>query len=116
VKKSVIFEARFPQFPPKSTYKVSLNAKPLQKYVATRVEMTDYPAFRAKGYDCGSGPTESFCSCLTRRLKGRGMRWNGDNAESIMALLQASITPTNGKDTGNHKKSPHSTPLNKLAH
>ena len=60
--------------------------KSLQKYVATRVEMTDYPAFRAKGYDCGSGPTESFCGCLTRRLKGRGMRWDGDNAESIMAL------------------------------
>ena len=66
--------------------------KSLQKYIATRVEMTDYPAFRAKGYDCGSGPTESFCGSLTRRLKGRGMRWDGDNAESIMAL--ASIDHT----------------------
>ena len=64
----------------------------LQKYVATRVEMTDYPAFRAKGYDCGSGPTESFCGCLTRRLKGRGMRWDGDNAESIMALASIYYT------------------------
>jgi hypothetical protein len=61
-------------------------AKALQKYVAARVEMTDYPAFRAKGYDCGSGPTESFCGCLTRRLKGRGMRWDGDNAEAVMAI------------------------------
>jgi hypothetical protein len=60
--------------------------KSLQKYVAARVEMTDYPAFRAKGYDCGSGPTESFCGCLTRRLKGRGMRWDGDNAEAVMAI------------------------------
>jgi hypothetical protein len=67
--------------------------KGLQKYVATRVEMTDYPAFRARGYDCGSGPTESFCGCLTRRLKGRGMRWDGDNAEAIMAL--SSIYYTN---------------------
>jgi len=66
--------------------------KSLQKYVATRVEMTDYPAFRAKGYDCGSGPTESFCGCLTRRLKGRGMRWDGDNAESIMALASIYYT------------------------
>ncbi len=66
--------------------------KSLQKYVATRVEMTDYPAFRAKGYDCGSGPTESFCGCLTRRLKGRGMRWDGDNAESIMALASVYYT------------------------
>jgi hypothetical protein len=60
--------------------------KSLQKFVAARVEMTDYPAFRDKGYDCGSGPTESFCGSLTRRLKGRGMRWDGDNAESIMAI------------------------------
>ncbi len=30
--------------------------------------------------------------------------------------LTSAITPTNGKDIGNHKKSPHSTPLNKLAH
>ena len=66
--------------------------KSLQKYIATRVEMTDYPAFRAKGYDCGSGPTESFCGCLTRRLKGRGMRWDGDNAESIMALASIYYT------------------------
>lgn len=67
--------------------------KSLQKYVALRVEMTDYPAFRAKGYDCGSGPTESFCGCLTRRLKGRGMRWDGDNAEAVMAI--ASVYYTN---------------------
>jgi len=58
----------------------------LRQYVGKRVAMTDYPTFRDKGYDCGSGPTESFCGCLTRRLKGRGMRWDQDNAEAIMAL------------------------------
>jgi hypothetical protein len=66
--------------------------KSLQKYVAARVEMTDYPSFRARGYDCGSGPTESFCGCLTRRLKGRGMRWDGDNAEAIMAIASVYYT------------------------
>ncbi len=66
--------------------------KSLQKYVATRVEMTDYPSFREKGYDCGSGPTECFCGCLTRRLKGRGMRWDGENAESVMALASIYYT------------------------
>ena len=58
----------------------------LREYVAKRVDMTDYPRFRELGYDCGSGPTESFCGCLTARLKGRGMRWDKDNAEGIMAL------------------------------
>jgi len=58
----------------------------LRSYVHKRVDMTDYPTYRRKGYDCGSGPTESFCGTLTARLKGRGMRWDRDNAEAIMAL------------------------------
>jgi len=58
----------------------------LRQYVGNRIDMTDYPTYRQKGYDCGSGPTESFCGTLTKRLKGRGMRWDLDNAESIMAL------------------------------
>ena len=58
----------------------------LREYVAKRVNMTDYPRFRQAGYDCGSGPTESFCGTLTVRLKGRGMYWDKDNAEAIMAL------------------------------
>ena len=60
--------------------------KSLRQYVGKRVNMTDYPSFRAAGYDCGSGPTESFCGTLTSRLKGRGMRWDKNNAESMMAL------------------------------
>jgi len=58
----------------------------LRQYVAKRVDMTDYPSYRQMGYDCGSGPTESFCGTLTQRLKGRGMHWDDENAESIMAL------------------------------
>jgi len=56
-------------------------------YVGKRVAMTDYPAFRQLGYDCGSGPTESCCGTLTARLKGPGMRWDADNAEAVMALV-----------------------------
>jgi hypothetical protein len=58
----------------------------LRDYVGKRVNMTDYPSYRKLGYDCGSGPTESFCKTLTVRLKGRGMHWDKDNAEAIMAL------------------------------
>ena len=58
----------------------------LRDYVAKRVNMTDYPSYRKIGYDCGSGPTESFCGTLTKRLKGRGMQWDKNNAESMMAL------------------------------
>jgi hypothetical protein len=60
--------------------------KSLRDCVGKRVAMTDYPTFRQVGYDCGSGPTESLCGTLTDRLKGPGMRWDNDNAESMMAL------------------------------
>lgn len=65
----------------------------LANYVARRVEMLDYPTFRAKGYEIGSGPTEAFCKTLTARLKGPGMRWDRPNAEGMMAL--ASIRSSN---------------------
>lgn len=51
-----------------------------------RIVLTDYPAFREQGYDCGSRPTESLCGTLTDRLKDSGMRRDRDNAESMMAL------------------------------
>jgi len=60
--------------------------KALRKYIGSRVDMTDYPTFRELGYDCGSGPTESVCGRLTKRLKGSGMRWESPNAEAMMAL------------------------------
>jgi hypothetical protein len=58
----------------------------LMHYVAPRREMLAYPRHQQRGWDLGSGPTESMCKALTRRLKGRGMRWASDNAEALMAL------------------------------
>ena len=58
----------------------------LLHYVSERRAMILYPAFAAKGWQIGSGPTESCCKTLTQRLKGSGMRWDADNAEAIMAL------------------------------
>jgi hypothetical protein len=34
----------------------------------------------------GSGPTEPMCKTTTKRLKGVGMRGDGDNAEALTAL------------------------------
>ncbi len=58
----------------------------LRDYISKRIAMTDYPTFIEQGFDIGSGPTESFCGCLTLRLKGPGMRWDKDNAQAVMAL------------------------------
>jgi len=58
----------------------------LQRYVAERTAMLDYPGFKAKDWDIGSGPTEGACKTLTTRLKGGGKKWDESNAEAIMAL------------------------------
>jgi len=58
----------------------------LMRYLIERREKVDYASFRAAGYDVGSGPTESMCKSLSRRMKGIGMRWSGKNAESMVAL------------------------------
>jgi hypothetical protein len=58
----------------------------LMGYVAERRENVRYPEFRRRGWQIGSGPTEAQCKTSTQRLKGRGRRWNSENAESIMAL------------------------------
>ena len=54
--------------------------------MAKRKETILYPGFLARGRQIGSGPTEAMCKTTTARLKGSGMRWDGINAEAIMAL------------------------------
>ena len=61
-------------------------AEQVLNYVTDRREMIQYPKFLELGRQIGSGRTESMCQATTQRIKGRGMRWDGDNAESIMAL------------------------------
>jgi hypothetical protein len=58
----------------------------LMNYLAERREMIRYVQFEQNGWDIGSGPTESQCKATTRRIKGRGMRWNSINAEALMSL------------------------------
>jgi hypothetical protein len=58
----------------------------LMRYLIERKEKVDYASFRAAGYDIGSGPTESMCKSLSRRMKGIGMRWKAKNAEALLAL------------------------------
>ena len=58
----------------------------LMHYVAERRQLMDYPRCERMGWDVGSGSTESMCGAMTRRLKQRGMRWDRDNAEAMMAL------------------------------
>jgi len=58
----------------------------LMQYSAERRDMIRYPEYRAKHWQIGSGPTEAECKTTTQRVKGRGRRWNSENAEAMMAL------------------------------
>jgi hypothetical protein len=55
-------------------------------YVASRQEMIRYDECDRRGWDVGSGPTESMCGVITDRIKGRGRRWDLDHAQALMAL------------------------------
>jgi hypothetical protein len=58
----------------------------LLHYVAERKEMICYKELEALGCHIGTGTIESMCGVVPLRLKGVGKRWDGDNAEAIMAL------------------------------
>jgi hypothetical protein len=58
----------------------------LLNYMSDRGDMIRYPEFQEMGRQIGSGPTESMCKATRQRVKGRGMRWNSDNAEALMAI------------------------------
>lgn len=58
----------------------------LLNFVSRRKEMIRYPSFRDRGWQIGSGPTESQCKLCTKRLKGYGRRWDRPNATAVAAL------------------------------
>ena len=58
----------------------------LLNYVSERRDMINYPQFQKRHWQMGSGPTESRCKTSTQRLKGRGRRWNKQNAQALAAL------------------------------
>lgn len=58
----------------------------LQGYFEANEHRTDYPRYRERGWDIGSGPTESGCKMLGARLKASGMRWVPEGAEAVAAL------------------------------
>jgi uncharacterized protein UPF0236 len=47
---------------------------------------TDYPTYRRRGWDIGSGPTEAGCKIIGERLKGSGMRWVESGAAAVGTL------------------------------
>lgn len=64
-------------------------------YFSNNEHRSDYPSYRAHGWDLGSGPTEAACKRVGARLKGSGMRWSELGAAEVVPLraLYLSGTP-----------------------
>jgi hypothetical protein len=72
--------------PPGTSAEVREGFRKLVGYFEHNRHRTDYPSYRAKGWDIGSGPTEAGCKIIGERLKGSGMRWVEDGAATVAAL------------------------------
>ncbi len=59
----------------------------LLKYLRPRTPRMNYPAYRARGWQIGTGLIESTCNQLVgQRLKGPGMHWTEAGALALTAL------------------------------
>jgi hypothetical protein len=57
------------------------------RYFENQSHRMDYPSYVAKGWAIGSGPVESACkTVIGQRMKGSGMRWGRDGADSVSHL------------------------------
>jgi hypothetical protein len=72
--------------PPRLSAEVREELRKLIGYFENNRHRTDYPRYREKGWDIGSGPTEAGCKIIGERLKGSGMRWVEDGAGTVAAL------------------------------
>jgi hypothetical protein len=74
------------ELPPRAAAPVREELRQLIGYFENNRHRTDYPTYRANGWDIGSGPTEAGCKIIGERLKGSGMRWVEDGAATVAAL------------------------------
>lgn len=72
--------------PPRASAEVHEALRKLLGYFENNRHRTNYPAYRQRGWDIGSGPTEAGCKIIGERLKGSGMRWVEDGAVTVAAL------------------------------
>jgi hypothetical protein len=56
-------------------------------YFRNQCHRMDYPGYRARGWQIGSGPVEAACkTVIGQRMKGSGMRWGHEGADGVCHL------------------------------
>jgi uncharacterized protein UPF0236 len=83
------------QLPPRTSAEVHEELRKLIGYFENNRHRTDYPSYRSKGWDIGSGPTEAGCKIIGERLKGSGMRWVEEGAATVAALRATYVSGGN---------------------
>ena len=69
----------------------------------------DYPSYRARGLQIGSGTIESSCKQLvSARLKLAGMIWDTDGAEAV-AVVRAWLKSNRWQEAMQLRPPPHRT-------
>jgi hypothetical protein len=72
--------------PPGTSQATHEEFRKLIGYFENNEHRTNYPQYRANGWDIGSGPTEAGCKIIGMRLKGSGMRWVEEGAATVATL------------------------------
>lgn len=83
------------KLPPRTPTATREELRRLAGYFEHNRHRTDYPRYRAQGWDIGSGPTEAGCKIIGERLKGSGMRWVEDGAATVAALRALYVSSGN---------------------
>lgn len=81
------------ELPSRASAEVREELRKLIGYFENNRHRTDYPSYRQKGWDIGSGPTEAGCKIIGERLKGSGMRWVKDGAATVAAISGTASGP-----------------------
>lgn len=81
--------------PPETPSAVHEELRKLIGYFKNNRHRTDYPKYRANGWDIGSGPTEAGCKIIGERLKGSGMRWVEGGAGTVATLRALYVSGSN---------------------
>jgi hypothetical protein len=94
--------------PPRTSAEIREELRKLIGYFENNRHRTDYPTYREKGWDIGSGPTEAGCKIIGERLKGSGMRWVEDGAATVATLRALYVS--SGKLWDGFWSQPHRPP------
>ncbi len=73
------------ELPPRATVREAWRAT--VTYFENQVHRMDYPEYRSRGWQIGSGPVESACKTVVgQRLKEAGMRWREPGSDAVCRL------------------------------